>query len=398
MSSGPGPRLAGLSASHAAADFYQGCVAVMVPFLVLESGYSYAEATGLVLAATIGSSIAQPVFGLISDRGQYFGFIPLSLLVAGGGLAVVGLTNTYAWAVAAVVVSGLGVAGYHPEAARLARRIGGGRARAMSWFIVGGNLGLVLAPIVAAPLLIAFGMDALVLVALPGALAALGLWLSRSWLLGGAQSLTPRSESAPCNDWRSFRWLTLLAVLRAGIYFGISSFVGVLVVTEFRAGQGFAAAVLTLFLVVGAVATLAGGWLADRRSRLTSIRVGFLITIPGLLLLALAPSLPLVLAGVVTCGVGAFLGYSVQTTLGQEYLPRRIATASGMTIGFSVSVGGAFSPILGVVSDQNGPRAALATLLVLSVTALLASTRLTETSGRPGDRVMGQDFAGAPPR
>lgn len=382
---GRGARLAGLSASHAAADFYQGCVAVMVPFLVLGESYTYAQATGLVLGATIGSSVAQPLFGLVSDRGEYFTLIPVSLFVASGGLAAVGVTDSYPWAMIAVVVSGLGVAGYHPEAARLARRIGGRQARAMSLFIVGGNLGLALAPLVAAPLLITLGMGALPFIVVPGAVAALGLWLGRSWLLGGAEPVGAARSTAPANDWRSFRWLTLLAVLRAGIYFGVASFVGVLVVTEFHTGQGVAAAALTLFLVVGAGATLVGGWLADRHGRLTAIRLGFLLTVPGLALLTFSPGLPLALVAVVICGVGAFLGFSVQTTLGQEYLPRRLATASGMTIGFSVSAGGAISPVLGVISDHRGPRAAVAALLALSTLALLVSSRLRESGPRPED-------------
>lgn len=393
---GRGTRLAGLSASHAAADFYQGCVAVMVPFLVLGEGYTYAQATGLVLGATIGSSVAQPLFGLISDRGQYFALIPVSLLVAGGGLAAVGVTDSYTWAMVAVVVSGLGVAGYHPEAARLARRIGGSQARAMSLFIVGGNLGLVLAPLVAAPLLITFGLEALPFILLPGVVAALCLWLGRSWLLAGAQPLSATRATAPPNDWRSFRWLTLLAVLRAGIYFGVASFVGVLVVTEFHTGQGLAAGALTLFLVIGAGATLLGGWLADRRGRLASIRLGFLITVPGLALLAFSPTLSLALVGVAICGVGAFLGFSVQTTLGQEYLPRRLATASGMTIGFSVSAGGGISPILGVISDHHGPRTALASLLVLSLLALVASSRLHESRRTPEGDTANDTASGRP--
>lgn len=66
--------------------------------------------------------------------------------LAGVGLGLVGLTAQFSLMLVAVAASGLGVAAYHPVAARLARQVSGGSARSMSWFIAGGNLGLALAP------------------------------------------------------------------------------------------------------------------------------------------------------------------------------------------------------------------------------------------------------------
>ena len=41
----------------------------------------------------------------------------------------------------AAALSGLGVAAYHPEAARMARAVSGGSHVGMSWFSLGGNVG-----------------------------------------------------------------------------------------------------------------------------------------------------------------------------------------------------------------------------------------------------------------
>src|SRR3712207_7479681 len=45
--------------------------------------------------------------------------------------------------------------------------------------------------------------------------------------------------------------------------------------------------------------------------------------------------------------VGLYLPFSVQTTLGQELLPNRVGTASGVTLGLAVSAGGAVTPLFG---------------------------------------------------
>lgn len=57
-----------LTATHAANDFYTGAVAALLPFFVLHAEYSYAAVAGITLAATALSSVAQPMFGYLSDR------------------------------------------------------------------------------------------------------------------------------------------------------------------------------------------------------------------------------------------------------------------------------------------------------------------------------------------
>ncbi|MFF4007424.1 hypothetical protein [Streptomyces sp. NPDC001717] len=44
-------------------DVYQGAVAALVPFLVSERAYGYAAASGIVLAASLLSSVVQPLLG-----------------------------------------------------------------------------------------------------------------------------------------------------------------------------------------------------------------------------------------------------------------------------------------------------------------------------------------------
>ena len=74
--------------------------------------------------------------------------MPAGLALGGAGLAAVGLTQSYPATVAAVAVSGLGVAAFHPEAARWANYVSRGqRGRGMSMFSLGGNAGFALGPL-----------------------------------------------------------------------------------------------------------------------------------------------------------------------------------------------------------------------------------------------------------
>jgi MFS transporter, FSR family, fosmidomycin resistance protein len=86
-----------LTASHVVDDLYQGAVPALLPFLVLERGWSYAAATGITLAATVLSSVVQPAFGVLADRRPLPWLPAVGLLVAGVGIGLAGLGDAYGW-------------------------------------------------------------------------------------------------------------------------------------------------------------------------------------------------------------------------------------------------------------------------------------------------------------
>ena len=85
-----------LATSHAADDFYQGAVPALLPFLAAQRHYSYAALGALLLFSTIGSSIVQPLFGVLSDRVARPWLMPGGLAMAATGIALSGPAPTYA--------------------------------------------------------------------------------------------------------------------------------------------------------------------------------------------------------------------------------------------------------------------------------------------------------------
>src|SRR5215211_7507596 len=167
--------LAVLGAGHLCVDLCQGAVPALLPFLAAEHGYSYAALGALVLFSTIGSSIIQPLFGLLSDRIATPWLMPGGLVLAGSGIAVAGPAPSYRLTAAAVVVSGFGVAMFHPEGAKFAGLASlARRGRGMSLFSVGGNAGFALGPLLTTPLVLVLGLaGTLALVVFPAAAALL---------------------------------------------------------------------------------------------------------------------------------------------------------------------------------------------------------------------------------
>ncbi len=372
-----------VSAAHLVDDIYQGVVPAMLPFFVSERHYGYAAVAGLVLGSTLLSSVAQPVFGWWTDRRPRRWMIALGMLTAAAGVIVAGLATEYALTFLALAVSGLGVAAFHPEGARAAREASGDSARAMSVFALGGNIGFALGPLLATPILLAVGLRGTVLLGIPVIVMAAILVARLGRVLDGTPE-RPRTSVLPTgtDDWSTFRWLTSVVVVRSIMFFGLTSFLALYFIDELGAGKAEGGAALTAFLFAGAVGTVAGGWLADRQGRLVTIRVGFLVVLPALLGLLLAPTQLVAMAFVVATGFTLFVPFSVFVVLGQDYLPHRIGTASGVTVGLAVGVGGLASPVLGWIAESIGLHSALSLLLALPIIALLLSTRLFEPSRR----------------
>src|SRR5665647_3167281 len=156
-----------MSAAHVVDDLYQGVVPALLPFFVVERHYSYAAVAGLTLAATVLSSVAQPFFGWWTDRRPRRWMIPGGIVTAGIGVALAGLWSNYLLTWAVLALSGLGIAAFHPEAARAARQAAGNSNRAMSVFALGGNAGFALGSLITAPVLLLAGLRGTVLLIVP---------------------------------------------------------------------------------------------------------------------------------------------------------------------------------------------------------------------------------------
>ena len=75
--------------------------------------------------------------------------------------------------------------------------------------------------------------------------------------------------------------------------------------------------------------------------------------------------------------------------MGQEYLPNSVGTASGVTLGLAVTIGGITAPVLGHVADLYGIHIAvislalfplLGTVLALTLPRSLAAIQLQRAS------------------
>jgi FSR family fosmidomycin resistance protein-like MFS transporter len=368
-----------LSTGHASVDFSAGALPALLPFLKVEFGLSYTLVAVVILASTLSSSIVQPAFGLWSDVRGAVWLLPAGVAIGGIGMALASDAPEYWLVVLLVVVSGLGTAAYHPEGSKFAAYTSGRkRASGMSLFSVGGNIGYGLGALVVTPIIVWLGLRGGLLLAVP-ALAVAALLLASTRYL---RSFVPESGSAGMslageNDVRSLAVLLTVITFRSLAWFGLITFVPLYEVSLGHS-ESYGNYVFAGMLLVGALGTLAAGPLADRLGLRTVLRSSFVISTPLILVFLLVGGIPgaIALAGVGAAIVGTF---GVTMVMAQQYLPRNIGLASGLSIGFAIGLGGVAAVALGAIADSIDLRTSLfvsaaAPLVALALTALLPAT------------------------
>ncbi|WP_069166765.1 MFS transporter [Nocardia altamirensis] len=366
--------------AHAVDDFYQGLVPASIPFFVLERHYSYVAASGLALAATLGSSLPQPVLGVLADRWRLLWLAPAGVAVAGLGAGLSGLAPTYPAVWILLLLSGIGVAAFHPSAGRDARRDAGNSATAMSLFAAGGSIGFFLAPALATPALVAFGLGGTALFIPPAVLMGFILWRYQQRQAAASRATAVREGK---DRWIPFLVLTAAAVVRSALAAGMSTFIALYWIRSLGSSPALGGGALAAFLGGGVLGTLLGGRIADRLGMLRTLHIGSVAVLPALVALRMVPDPLIGLVLAVLAGVTVNIPFAVLVALGQDYLPSRPGTAAGVTLGLAVSVGGLFVPLLGMIADRHGPPAVLTVLCVVPVVAI----GLTLVLPAPGQQV-----------
>jgi FSR family fosmidomycin resistance protein-like MFS transporter len=356
-----------LSLGHMVVDINQGALPALLPFLKEAHSLSYAAIGTLVLVTNVTSSVIQPVFGFFSDRQARRWMLPLSVLLAGLGMSLAGVAHDYGSLLVLLVLMGIGVASFHPEAYRTAGSVAGAkRATAISWFSVGGNAGSSFGPPIMVALIAWFGLRGSLGLLLPAAAMA-GLFLWALPHIRFAQSRAAKSQ-ADVGERKSMPGAILLLILvvalRSWAQLGFTTFLPFYYVEYLRSDPHAVGLPLFVFLGVGVIGTVIGGPLADRWGARRFMMYGFLAASPlGALFLVTKGILALVFLGLF--GGVLISTFTISVVLGQYYLPGNTGLASGLIVGFAIGTGGLAVTFLGWVADHYG------LLVVLWIAALM---------------------------
>lgn len=347
--------IAPLTLGHLGTDLAQGALPALLPYLATRFDLSYLQVGALVLCSTVANSIVQPFFGHWSDRRGATWLLPAGPLTAGIGIGLLAIAPNYPAAICCVIISGVGVAAYHPEATKHAAWIARDRpSTAMSLFSIGGNLGVALGPLAAGSAAAHYGLHGAALLVIPAAIVSALMLASLSRLAIDGVAGEARAAAGPSAPHRRELAILLWAVAARGyVYTGLVSFIPLLEQRVRHHSAAHGSRVLTLLLATGAAGTLIFGPLADRVGRQRMFFWTFVLCVPATMLY-LADSGVLGLLGLAISGACLVSSFGVTIVLSQEYLPGRMGMAAGLSIGLSIGLGGIAAICVGALADTFG--------------------------------------------
>lgn len=370
---------------HFASDINQGALPALIPFLIKDYDLSYAKAAGIIFGCNLVSSIVQPLFGHLGDKFHNPKLICLALLFAGGGIALMGYVTGYLGLFLCAVLSGIGVALFHPEGSKLTNHITKeNKALGMSIFSVGGTLGFAVGPIIAVFSILFIGMKGLILFFIICVIVAIIFYIFSGKIIKETDNVLKdekneelknkaegKETSKKKNNYGAFTLVSIAVCLRSMILISLNTFIPLVLIYIVGLSTKTGSFGLSLFAATGAVGTMFGGYLTAKIGKWKVIMGGTILIIPCLFLFAFNTNLVIAIIIILFMAVFQMAPHPSLVVAGQEFMPTRIGLASGVLFGLTVSIGGMIAPVIGSIGDTFGLQASIFSLGLISIVALV---------------------------
>ena len=374
-----------LAIGHLVTDMQAGALPIVLPHLKELFSLSYAQMATIVLTQNITSSVIQPVFGYITDKRSLPALLPYCAALAGAGFAAIGWVSSYALLLLTVIIIGVSSASYHPQASKTVNFLSdeNSKAQNMGLFSLGGNAGMAAGSMMMTFLIgLSGGLHNTMYFVLPGILVfGFMMHYMPEYKRVNLEHSLKRAAAKAKGNAEKLSYFGLVMVLffifmRSTIHTGMSTYLPLFFMKFRDAEPVFASLLVTVFLLGGVAGTYIGAVLSDKLGARAIIVGSMILSIPPIWALDKVTT-EFAIATVVALAGFFIIGSNATTiVLAQTMLPNNVGMAAGLTIGFSVGLGGLGVTILGVLADNYGLPFVIQLLTWLSIGATLMTVKI----------------------
>lgn len=355
------PVLFTISFTHLLNDMMQSVIPAVYPLIKDHFRLSFTEIGLITLTFQLTASLLQPFIGFYTDRKPFPMSLTMGMAFTFSGLLLFSIAGSFGSLLLAAGLVGIGSSVFHPESSRVAHMASGGRkGLAQSIFQVGGNAGSAIGPLLAALIVMPYGMRGVTWVSGAALIGMILLWRVGNWYCRHLY-LKRRTFSAT-NEVRMVlsrgRIMAALAVLFLLIfskYFylaGMTSYFTFFLIDKFHVTAQQSQLYLFAFLAAVAIGTIIGGPLGDRFGRKYVIWISILGAAPFTLLLPYV-GLFWTIALAVIIGVIIASAFSAILVYATDLVPGKVGTIAGLFFGLAFGLGGVGSAVLGNLADHT---------------------------------------------
>lgn len=343
--------IAMISFAHAVHDSYTAFLSTLLPLLIENLSLTNTFA-GLLSVIMRLPSLFQPLIGHLADRKNLRLLIILAPVITGAAMSLLGVADSQGFLIFLLVIAGTSSAALHAIGPVVGSTYSGDElGKGMGFWMVGGELGRTLGPIVVVAFIGYFEIDKLPWVMLAGAFASIFLYFGLSTVS------TQSSEIQEKVDWlRSLKMirgvlLPMIGVMatRAMLIATINTFL-----TTFMTHEGsslsLAGISLSILELSGVVGAFLSGILSDKLGRIRMLVISFVLTPIFMLLFIQSQGIVQILLLILV----GFFGLSVTPVMMAivlESYPKQRSFANGMYMMVSFLISAIAVLLVGFISD-----------------------------------------------
>ena len=356
-----------LTLIHFIGDFYNAFIIPLLPLFIDKFALTLAQAGLVTGLSRFLAFVVQPPVGYLADR------YPSRFFALGGPLLVMvfipltGITSYFWMLVLFVCLGSVGSSMFHPTAAGMVEPYAGRHfGLAMSIFGTGGMLSFAIGPLFISWLVGRYGLGAMPYSMILGLAVLAYLFIT----VPVPQASTIKSRGF-INSFKEIFGPVWLPIVLIGLVMALRAFVGQSFMTFLPvmvARQGYSlvsiGALVSLFIVAGALSGLLAGHLSDRIGFKSIFICAYLLATPCMAATLYLPGYWVF--------VFAFLsGFFILATLplgvalAQKLAPGGKSMASSLMMGLAVGMGGLLTPVTGKLADIFSIRPVLAALAII---------------------------------
>jgi len=367
-----------LSMGHFVADYYNTFLPVLLPFIMVKLDMSLTMCGVLVMVLAFMASTIQPFIGYLTDRHNSSHLLLAVIPLCGLLICMAGYAPNKMVLFLLCALLGLTIAFIHPVGSALLSKVGDikNMGRYMSFYIVGGNFGCAVAPIVVMYFLDYFDIQALPLLAIPA------VFLGGVFYVTGLYKL-PSASAKKSDDIedvsflkifrnRSVVMLNAAMGLRCCTHVSVSTFLPMIMLNHGYSNM-MSGTMLSVFLLGSAMGGFVGGELGDRFGHKKVMIATLSLTILPLVFFFMNPAAGL--GSMLALFLGGFFLQAPQPSSivwTGRLMPKYIGVASGMMMGLCFGLGSMGAALTALLGDYIGlEHALLLSILPVAVSVLL---------------------------
>ena len=341
-----------VSSAHVVHDTYAGFFAPLLPYLIERMSLLKVEA-GMFLLLYQGASVLQPAIGHQGDKTNLRKYALIMPAITGIALSLLGTAPTFYFGLLLCLIAGISSASMHSILPALVARLSGNQVgKGMSIWMVGGEIGVMLGPLLIASVIAAFSIKATPWLMIPGIVISIVL----SILLKDMphhNTGTNHQAIVPMKEMMSIMLPLAGVILMRSLMRTASEIYLPVYLIEQGVNSFLAGSSVSLLYGFGIAGTLAGGFLKDKFGFKNVMMMSVFFASLGMVFFSITSGI-LQVASLALLGTTSMMVLPVGLAFVQESFPNNRSLANGIYLAILFALNAVAGVVTGFMYDKIG--------------------------------------------